>query len=155
MQSTVLAQALALCWSQSLQLSRGQWFCPCSTGRALKSPACWKVWLSIGILEYHRHVSINIDMNCINWSCLKVASLVFFSWTGFWPHKQLLRRALFPVPVAMSLVLLHCYLTPAILLPQLHHEASIINLLETVFFYKVRDSFSSSGKPLGVEDCAH
>lgn len=35
----------------ALQLALGQWLsCPCSTGRALKSPACWEVWLSIGML---------------------------------------------------------------------------------------------------------
>lgn len=69
MQSTAPAQALALLWCQSLQRARGQWLsCPCSTGRAPKSPACWEVWLSSGMLECHRHVSININMNCMNWS---------------------------------------------------------------------------------------
>lgn len=53
----------------------------------------------------------------------------------------------------MSPVLLHCYLILAILLPQLHHEASIINLLETVFFYKVRNksSFPQVESPWGWE----
>lgn len=81
LQSIVPAQALALCWCQGLQLARGQGLsCPCSTGRALKSPACWEVWLSISVLECHRHVSINFNMNCMNWSCSEGCSACIFLW---------------------------------------------------------------------------
>lgn len=63
---------------QSLQLARGQWFsCPCR-----QSLACWEVWLSIGMLECHRHVSINVNMNCMNWSCFEgcITCILLLDW---------------------------------------------------------------------------
>lgn len=73
MQSTVPAQALALCWCQSLAACpRGMVVLPLPHRQSPEKPC------QLGSVILHRHVSININMNCMNWGCFERCIICIF-----------------------------------------------------------------------------
>ncbi|XP_068816405.1 zinc finger MYND domain-containing protein 10 isoform X1 [Struthio camelus] len=88
-----------------------------------------------------------MNINCIKWSCFaRYFGCIWLLDQAFGRNyiSSLLgepqSRCLCPQMLVTALL---CYLTLAVLHPQLHHEASIINLLETVFFYKAENQLKA------------